>query len=115
MPLAAAIMLGVIGVIGIGAREPLLFASLGPSAYLAARKPTQRSTTFYNVFVGHMSGLLGVDHTATEATTLLVASGLFRTGADALMVVQGVVIMAFLSEVFRRLRVGQPRPAAAQK
>jgi hypothetical protein len=52
--------------------------------------------------------LLHVDHTATEATTILVATGFFRTGTDALMVIQAVAIMAFLSEVFRRLRAGRP-------
>jgi hypothetical protein len=153
-PVAASAILTIIGAIAIAADEPLLFASLGPSAYLAAKKPRERSTTFYNVFVGHMTGLgagflavfalgawnaptpfvnsyslapvrlfavalavlwslfadslLRVDHTATEATTILVATGFFRTGTDALMVIQAVAIMAFLSEVFRRLRAGRP-------
>ncbi len=154
-PVAASAMLAIIGAIGIASSEPLLFASLGPSAYLAARKPQERSTKFYNVFMGHLSGLaagflavfalgawnapvpfvdshslapvrlfaialavlwslsfdslLHVDHAPTEATTILVASGVFRTATDALMVIQGVAIMAFLSEMFRRLRARHPQ------
>lgn len=151
-PLAASFMVTTVAAIGWAAKEPLLFASLGPSVYLAAKKPDQRSTTFYNVFVGHLTGLgagffsvfifhawnapvpfvtsysiapiriavlavavflslfidslLNVDHTATEATTILVATGFFKTATDALMVVQGVTLIALLSEIFRRLRAG---------
>lgn len=154
-PAAAVLMLSAVAGIGIAAREPLLFASLGPSAYLAAHKPKERTASFHNIFLGHMIGLgagflsvfllhawtapvsfvnsysiapirvaamalavflsmfadcrLGIDHAATEATTLLVALGFFRTATDALMVVQGVAIIAILSELCRRLRVGEPR------
>lgn len=149
-PIAASLMVTAVAAVGFAAKEPLLFASLGPSAYLAARKPEQKSTKFYHVFVGHLVGLgagfltvymlgaskapvpfvtsysiapiriavialavflslfvdalLQVDHTATEATTILVAAGFFRTATDALMVIQGVALMAVLSELFRRLR-----------
>lgn len=148
-------MLSAVAGIGIAAREPLLFASLGPSAYLAAHRPRERTSSFHNIFLGHMIGLgagffavfvlhawtapvsfvnsysiapirvaamalavflsmfadcrLGIDHAATEATTILVAMGFFRTATDALMVVQGVAIIAILSELFRRVRAGQPR------
>lgn len=157
-PSAAVLMLSAVAGIGIAAREPLLFASLGPSAYLAAHKPKERTSSFHNVFLGHMIGLgagflavfvlhawsapvafvdsysiapirvaamalavflsmfadcrLGIDHAATEATTILVAMGFFRTAADAVMVVQAVAIVATLSELFRRLRAGQPRGEA---
>jgi HPP family len=154
-PTAAVLMLSAVAGIGIAAREPLLFASLGPSAYLAAHKPKERTSSFHNVFLGHMIGLgagflavfllhawsapvsfvnsysiapirvasmalavflsmfadcrLGIDHAATEATSILVAMGFFRTVTDALMVVQGVAIIAILSELFRRIRAGQSR------
>ena len=153
-PTAAVLMLAAVAGIGIAAREPLLFASLGPSAYLAAHKPRERSASFHNVFLGHMIGLgagffavfllhawtapitfvnsysiapirlacvalavflslfadslLHIDHAATEATTILVATGFFRTAKDALMVVQAVAIVAILSELFRRVRAGEP-------
>lgn len=154
-PAAAVLMLSAVAGIGIAAREPLLFASLGPSAYLAAHKPKERTASFHNIFLGHMIGLgagffsvfllhawtapitfvnsysiapirlacvalavllsmfadclLHIDHAATEATTILVATGFFRTATDALMVVQAVAIIAILSELFRRVRAGQPR------
>jgi hypothetical protein len=159
-PAAAAVMVSAVAAIGFAAHEPLLFASLGPSAYLAARKPHERSGAFYSVFIGHMIGLgagflavfllnawnapvpyvtsysiapiriavvaiavflslfvdalIHVDHAATEATTILVATGFFHTARDAAMVVQGVVIMAILSELFRRLRGGRPRDPRAK-
>ena len=56
-PFATSAMVTIIASIGIAAHDLLLFASLGPSAYLAARKPQERSTTFYNVFAGHMTGM----------------------------------------------------------
>ncbi len=56
VPVASGALVMIIGLIGILARRPLLFASLGPTAYLESepRLPTSR---FYNVLVGHLIGL----------------------------------------------------------
>ncbi|HKS79862.1 MAG TPA: HPP family protein [Candidatus Acidoferrales bacterium] len=47
----------VISVIAWFARQPLIFSSLGPTAYEAAELPQMRSSRAYNVIVGHFVGL----------------------------------------------------------
>lgn len=47
----------VITAIALGVREPLIFASLGPTAYELVEQPHQRSARTYNIIVGHMIGL----------------------------------------------------------
>ena len=52
-PLTGALLIFLVGVIGLAARRPWLFASLGPTAYLHAENPEHRSSHFYNTVVGH--------------------------------------------------------------
>ena len=49
----------VLTVAGIGwiARMPLIFTSLGPTAYELVEKPNAPSARLYNVIVGHLVGL----------------------------------------------------------
>ncbi len=56
-PLAAAALLIVIGLLGILTHEPLLFPSLGPTAFLQAEDPEMRMARFYNTVIGHLIGL----------------------------------------------------------
>ncbi len=56
-PLAAAVLLIVIGLLGVLTNEPLLFPSLGPTAFLQAEDPEMRMARFYNTVVGHLIGL----------------------------------------------------------
>ncbi len=56
-PLAAAGLLIVIGAFGVITSNPLLFPSLGPTAFLQTEDPDMRMARFYNTFVGHMIGL----------------------------------------------------------
>lgn len=46
-----------VAAIGWAAREPLIFASLGPTAYELVEMPQTRSARAYNVIVGHLVGL----------------------------------------------------------
>lgn len=54
--IATALLL-TIGLLGLLVNQPWLFASLGPTIYLIAHSPEQRSATFYNTVVGHLIGL----------------------------------------------------------
>ncbi len=45
------------GVISLALRMPLIFTSLGPTAYEMVERPTSRSAKTYNIIVGHMLGL----------------------------------------------------------
>jgi CBS-domain-containing membrane protein len=56
-PLAAGILILIAGLFGLVLGRPLVFASLGPTAFQLAEYPEQRSSRGYNVIVGHLSGL----------------------------------------------------------
>lgn len=50
-------LLLVVGAVGWAIKMPLLFASLGPTAYEMIEKPESPSSKAYNVIVGHYLGL----------------------------------------------------------
>lgn len=56
-PLAAAALIIIVGALGVYANQPLLFPSLGPTAFLQVEDPELRSGRFYNTVVGHLIGL----------------------------------------------------------
>lgn len=47
----------IVGAIGWAAHMPLLFTSLGPTAYELVEKPTSPSAKTYNILVGHFVAL----------------------------------------------------------
>lgn len=57
VPLAEAGLLFAIGGIGVGLGFPLLFGSLGPTAYEQVEKPETKSARPYNVVAGHFIAL----------------------------------------------------------
>lgn len=154
-PLAAGLLVLVPGLLALATGTPLLFASLGPTAYVLAAQPQQPMARFYNVVIGHAVGfavaavtvvLLGAAgtpsvfvakeltpprlwasvlavaatllvpaatrvglHPPAAATTLLVTLGAFSPDwHDAGTVAVGVLVVAVLGELLRRLRLAQP-------
>ncbi|MFB9993906.1 HPP family protein [Deinococcus oregonensis] len=57
-PLSAAALILFIGLVGLATHQPLLFPSLGPTAFLQTETPDQPSARPYNVVTGHLVGLL---------------------------------------------------------
>jgi hypothetical protein len=57
VPAVSAGLILIIGLLGLLFKQPWLFASLGPTAYLIAHSPDQPSSRFHNVLVGHLIGL----------------------------------------------------------
>ena len=57
-PISAGVLLLVVGVLGLVTHQPLLFPSLGPTAFLQTETPDQPSARPYNVVVGHLVALL---------------------------------------------------------
>lgn len=57
VPLAEAGLLFAIGGIGVALGLPLLFGSLGPTAYEQVEKPEMKSARPYNVMAGHSIAL----------------------------------------------------------
>ncbi len=56
-PLAAGALIIMIGALGVYANQPLLFPSLGPTAFLQVEDPELRTARFYNTVMGHVIGL----------------------------------------------------------
>ncbi len=93
-PLAAGILILVIGAVGFIANEPLLFPSLGPTAFLQVEDPNLRTARFYNTLVGHLvglgSGLLAVFVLRADQSSSVLATGYLapvRVAASALAIV----------------------------
>ncbi|MGH9688421.1 MAG: HPP family protein [Candidatus Acidiferrales bacterium] len=55
--LAEGSLLLALGAISWATRQPLIFASLGPTAYELVEQPRLRSARPYNIIVGHLTGL----------------------------------------------------------
>lgn len=56
-PIGEAFLILVAGIAGWAAHQPLIFASLGPTAYELIETPERRSAQPYSVFVGHLAGV----------------------------------------------------------
>ena len=101
-PLTGSLLIFFVGIIGLAARRPWLFASLGPTAYLHAENPDHRSSRFYNTVVGHLvalgAGFLAVWLLNAWSAPNVMATGelsLVRVLACALAI--GITILAVLA------------------
>lgn len=56
-PLAGGCLMLLVGAIGLALGQPLLFPSLGPTAFLQAETPELPAARFYNTVVAHAAGL----------------------------------------------------------
>ena len=97
---------------GWAANQPLIFASLGPTAYEMVEQPQIRSAKPYNVIVGHLIGLgagfLSVYLMHAWASPNVISAGVVsaaRLGA----VVIAAALTTFLTLI---LRAGQPAALA---
>lgn len=57
-PLCEAALLFIAAAIGWAVHRPIIFASLGPTAYELVETPERKSARPYNVVVGHLVGVL---------------------------------------------------------
>jgi hypothetical protein len=90
VPLCEAALLLVAGGVGWALHQPMLFASLGPTAYELIETPERKTARPYNIFAGHLIGVLA-GFAATYATHAFNSPGLSsgmvtlpRMGAAAL-------------------------------
>jgi hypothetical protein len=65
--------------IGWATNQPLIFASLGPTAYEMVELPQTRSARTYNVIVGHLIGL-GAGFLAVYLLNAWAAPNVLATG-----------------------------------
>lgn len=93
-PTIAGFLMLVVGLFGLAAHQPLIFPSLGPTAFLEAELPQLPSSRLYNTIVGHLigmgSGLLLVTLLGASAAPSVLATGELtpiRVWASALAIV----------------------------
>ena len=57
VPTVSALLIVASGLVGYWLKQPWLFAGIGPSAYMIASAPTQDTSRFRNVVVGHLAAI----------------------------------------------------------
>ncbi len=111
-PLATGFLMVVPGVIGVATGYPLLFPSLGPTAFLQATTPQLPSARPYNVVVGHAMGIVA----GYTSVFLLGVSGdpsVFAAHSLTPGRVWASVLAVMLTKVLQLLSKSIHAPAAA--
>lgn len=75
------VSIALIGAAAAVANEPLLFPSLGPTAYLLSTRPLDDTTSPHNIIIGHLIGVAG-GYLALTAFGLLAEPSAFIAGAS---------------------------------
>jgi len=93
-------------------RQPLIFASLGPTAYELVEQPQIRSARPYNIVVGHLVGL-GAGFLAVYILHAWAAPNVVATGLVTTTRLWAIVVAAVLTTlVTLTLRASQPAALA---
>lgn len=102
----------VMAAIGWATRQPLIFASLGPTAYEMVEQPRVRSARIYNIVVGHMIGL-GMGFLALWALHAWAEPNVLSSGVVTTQRLWASTLAAALTTLFTLiLRAGQPAALA---
>lgn len=101
-----------VAAIGWATRQPLIFASLGPTAYELVEMPQTRSARIYNVIVGHLVGL-GAGFVAIYLLNAWRAPNVLSQGTVTSQRLWAVVIAATLTTLGTLLlKASQPASLA---
>ena len=109
MPLCEAALILVVGVAAWLSGQPLLFASLGPTAYELVEAPERITARPYNIIIGHLIGVLSGFFALY--VTHRFAAGSAVAGPFTLPRVLGAALAALLT-VFGTLLLRATQPAA---
>ncbi len=102
----------VLAAIGWATRQPLIFASLGPTAYELVEQPQLRSARPYNIIVGHLIGL-GSGFLAVYLLNAWAAPNVISAGVVSTDRLWAVAISATLTTFGTLiLKAGQPAALA---
>jgi hypothetical protein len=110
-PLGEAFLILIAALAGWLCRQPLIFASLGPTAYEIIETPHRPSARPYSIFIGHLTGI------AAAWLSLVLTRAWWIPPVSAHGVpwprVEAVVLAAALTTFFTLLlRAGQPAAIA---
>lgn len=108
-PAGEALLILVVGLAGWLTHQPLVFASLGPTAYELIETPHRRSAQPYNVFVGHLAGV-AAGYLALAVTGAWTAPTSSLHGIPLIRVL--TVVVATALTVFGTILVRAGQPAA---
>lgn len=108
-PLAEAALLAIAGAAGWLTHQPMLFTSLGPTAYELIETPHRPSARPYSVIVGHLIGV-AAGYAALWMTGAWHVPGVSSAGVLPLRIASASV--AALLTVFGNLALKAAQPAA---
>ena len=101
-----------VAAIGWATRQPLIFASLGPTAYELVEQPHVRSARVYNIIVGHLIGL-GAGFFSLYILNAWAAPNVLAAGVVSTQRLWATTIAAALTTLFTLIfRAGQPAALA---
>lgn len=99
-------MILTLAAIARATRQPLIFASIGPTVYELVELPQVRSAKAYNVIVGHFIGL-GAGFLAVYLLNAWSSPNVLSTGVVTAERMWSVALAATLTTL-ATLRAGQP-------
>lgn len=110
-PIGEALLLLIAALVGWAIHQPLVFASLGPTAYELVETPERRSAQPFSVLVGHLVGV------ASGFAALSIVHGwhappVSGAGVPFLRIWAAVIAVALTVFVNLLLRATQPAAAA---
>ncbi len=98
--------------IGWATRQPLIFASLGPTAYELVEQPQARSARSYNIIAGHLIGV-GAGFLALYLLNAWMEPNVILTGMVSTKRLWAVTLAASLTTLITLiLKAGQPAALA---
>jgi hypothetical protein len=102
----------IVAAVGWATKQPLIFASLGPTAYELVEQPQLRSARTYNILVGHLIGL-GAGFVALYALHAWNSPNVLASGVVSSQRLWAATIAASLTTLVNLiLRAGQPAALA---
>lgn len=106
-PLGEALLILIAGLAGWVTHQPLIFASLGPTAYELIETPHRRSAQPYSVFAGHLTAI-GAGYLALFVTRAWYVPAVSTNGVPFLRIWSAVVAVALTVLVTLLVRASQP-------
>lgn len=106
-PLCEAALLAIVGCAGWISHQPMIFTSLGPTAYELVETPQRRSAKAYCILLGHFTGVCS-GFLALAVTGAYAVSPVSAAGVHPLRVIAAVLATALTVFITLLFRASQP-------